>query len=171
MANVNRHIAGDPKCIGVNVLSAVTVELGDLMFLDNTDDLRNDGSSTANNNAYPFEYFRISGASLELNKGAVKSRFLGVAMDDKDGIGGGIDRNMSIAISGQFEFDLKPAKTVNIDDYFGASGTTSASDLFNQKVMKSSDSDNALGYFQERKVHAQKAWVWIKPAFGAYEQI
>src|SRR3990167_10540983 len=136
------------------------------MFLDNSDNLRNDGSSTANNCAYPISYLRISGSSLELNKAQAKSRFLGVAMDDKDGVSGGADQKLSIATSGQFTYDLKPAKTVHVGNYFGPSGTTSASDMFNQKIAQTTNSDVAMGYFSENKTHAAEAIVTIRTAFG-----
>ena len=166
MANVNRYVGGSKSVVPINVLSAVTVELGDLMFIDNADNLRNNGSSTASQNGYPIEYLRISGSSLELNKAALKSCFIGVAMDDKDGISGGADLNISVAVSGIFNFDLKPAKSVKVVQMFGASGTTAASDLFNQKIMKTDDSDMALGYFTETKNHAQDANVFIRTIFN-----
>ena len=166
MANVNRWIEGARNQILVTVASGVTVEIGDLMFLDNSDDLRNNGSSIADNFIYPLSYLRISGASLTLNKEQVKSRFLGVAMDDKDGIVGGVDMKIPIATAGKFDFDLKPGNTVHPGEYFGPSGTTTGSDILNQKVAKTSDSDLALGYFAEYKVHANSAYCWIRTAFS-----
>ena len=56
-------------------------------------------------------------------------------------------------------------------DMFGASGTTSASDLINQKVMKVEDSDYGLGYFSERKKHALNCEGFIKTAFGPNKKI
>jgi len=171
MASVNRHIEGDANVILVEVLSGVTVETGDLMFLDNSDDLRNDGSSIANNYGYPLKYLRISGSSLELNKVQVKSRFLGVSMDDKDGIDNANNLKIPIATSGKFKFDMKPSKTVKVGDMFAPSGTTSASDMYNQKIAKTTDSTKALGYFAECKTHATTVEVFIKPAFGVSKQI
>ena len=141
------------------------------MFLDNSDNLRDDGSSTANNYGYPLEYLRISGSSLELNKVQVKSKFLGVAMDDKDGIDGANNLKIPVATFGKFKFDLKPSKTVNVGDMFAPSGTTSASDMYNQKIAKTTDSTKALGYFAECKTHATTVEVFIKTAFGANKQI
>ena len=132
------------------------------MFLDNADNLRNDGSSTADYSAYPIEHFRISGSSLELNKQNLKNYFLGVAMDDKDGISGGQDINLTVATAGKFEYDLKPGRTVDIGDMFSASGTTSASNLLNQKIMLTEDSNKAIGYFAENKTHAITAEVFLK---------
>lgn len=166
MANVNRWVRGSKNAVAITVLSAVTVELGDLMFVDDADNLRNDGSSTANNYGYPFEHFRTSGASVDVNKKTVKSHFLGIAMDDKDGISDGVNQLITVATVGIFNFDLKPPKSVRLGYYFGASGTTSASNLLNQKVMKTDDSDYALGYFAETKAHALNADVVIRTAFG-----
>lgn len=171
MASVNRHIEGDTNVVLVEVLSGVTVETGDLMFLDNSDDLRNNGSSTTNNYVYPLEYLRISGSSLALNKVQVKGRFLGVAMDDKDGISNATNLKIPIATSGKFKFDLKPPKTIKVGDMFAPSGTSSASDMYNQKIAKTTDSTNALGYFAEYKTHAIVAEVFIKTAFGANKLI
>lgn len=164
MSNVNRHIEGNPNAILVSVASGVTVELGDLMFHDVDDDLRCNGSSTATKATYPFEYFRLSGSSLTLNKEGVKDYFLGIALDDVDGINNGVTNTISVGTMGKYELDLKPAKTVYPINMFGATGTTSASNLYNQKVMKVTDSDYALGYFNERKKHAITAEGRIRPA-------
>lgn len=166
MANVQRYIDGTKNTVTVLVKSGVTVELGDLMFIDNASNLRNDGSSIANFFAYPVEYLRVSGASVELNKEVLKSYFVGVALDDKDGISGGSDENISIATSGKFVYDLKPAKTIKVGEFFSASGTTSASDLLNQKIMKTEDSDKVLGYFAESKTHAANAYVFIRTIYS-----
>ena len=166
MGNVARHIENDPQPYLVDIASGVTVELGDLMFLDSADNLRNDGSSSTNNCAYPFEYFRLSGASLTLNKAGVQDYFIGIAMDDVDGVGG-VSRKISIGTGGKWMVDLKPGKTVYPLNMFGAAGTTTASDLYNQKVMKTTETGYALGYFVEKKVHALNAEVVIRTAFGA----
>uniref|UniRef100_A0A6M3LIL5 Uncharacterized protein n=1 Tax=viral metagenome TaxID=1070528 RepID=A0A6M3LIL5_9ZZZZ len=163
MANVQRYVEGVIRRISVIVPSAVTVEIGDLMFINNTDDLRYDGSSTADNYAYPLEYLRASGASLELNKREAKSRFIGVATDCKNGIDNDSnERKISIAISGKFNFDLKPAKTVYPGNRVAPSGTSSASNMFNQKVAKTSDGSITIGTFAEHKVHALNAELEIR---------
>lgn len=167
MANVNRYISGERDEILVLVNSSVTVEVGDLMFLDKANNLRNDGSSNADFTAYPVEYFRTSGASVELNKQTLKTYFLGVALDDKDGISNGEDVNLTVATAGKFEYDLKPGRSVDVGNMFSASGTTSASNLINQKIMKTSDTNKALGFFAESKTHANSAEVLIKSSvFG-----
>ena len=167
MANINRWVEGHKNVVLINVVSGVTVEIGDLMFLDNSDNLRNNGSSTNDNYAYPVSYLRVSGASLELNKAEVKERFLGVSLEDKyyEDIPTGVYK-ISVATSGKFNFDLKPGASVSNGDYFGASGTTTGSDMFNQKIAKSTNSANALGYFAEYKVNANSADVWIRTAFS-----
>jgi hypothetical protein len=164
--NVNRYITGEKNVVLVNVPSAVTVAIGDLIFLDNIDGLRNDGSSTANFYGYPIEYLRTSGASLELNKVALKDSLLGVALDDKYGISGSNDRTMSIATRGIFEFDLKPTGTVKLGNYFSATGTTTASDLINQMIRKTSNISKALGLFYEYKPYAKKAYIKINTIYG-----
>lgn len=166
MANVNRYVEGEKSIVLETVKGGVTVELGDLMFHNVTDGLRNNGGSTADYSAYPFEYLRVSGASLELNKEAAQSRFLGVAMNDKDGITGSADMRIAIATAGRFNFDLKPGSTVYAGNMFGASGTTSASNLYNQKVMKTEDTSKALGRFAEHKIHALNADVWIMTKYS-----
>lgn len=167
----NRWVGWDRNVRLFIVQGGVTVRTGDLMFLDNTDDLRNDGDSTATNFAFPISYLRISGASLQLNKDEVKERFLGVATDDKDGdISSAVNVNIPIASAGKFSFDLKPAKTVNATDYFGPSGTTASSDIFDQKIAKTSRTTDALGYFTERKIQALTADVMILPAFAGVAQ-
>ncbi len=124
MANVQRYIEGSRNTLLINVLSAVTVQTGDLMFIDKINNLRVNGSSTANNYGYPAEYLRTSGSSLEINKETFKTYFLGVALDYKDGIEGGVDLNIPVATSGKFNFDLKPARSIFTGDMFGVSGTS-----------------------------------------------
>jgi len=167
-ANTNRWVDGirNKNTLLITVASGTTVRIGDLMFQDNTDDLRSDGSSTANNFAYPISYLRISGASLELNKDEVKSRFLGVALGDHDGLSGRSNVNLSVAIDGKFTFPLKPSRTVSPDDMFGASGTTASSDMFDQKISTTSSVTQALGWIAERKVHAQQVEVFIRTFVG-----
>jgi len=165
MANTQRLIRDNTRTVETVLLgfpSGVTVELGDLIFLDSANNLRNNGSSTATNLGYPFEYFRLSGASLTLNKFGVKDYFYGIAMDDKDGISNGSNQNLTVGTRGKFYMDLKPNKTVKVMQMYGASGTTAASNLANQKVMKVTDSDYALGYFLERKLYAQSAEINIR---------
>ena len=166
MSNVNRYVGGKATVLPIGVLSAVTVHVGDLMFLNKDDNLMNDGNSTADNYGYPFEYFRISGGSLELNKAGVKSYFLGVALDDKDGVSIGNDQTLTVMASGIFDYDLKPSRSVSLNDMFCAAGTTTASNLYNQKIMKTDESDKALGFFTQRKLHAQNAEVFIRTIFG-----
>ena len=167
MANVNRWVEGYKNVVLINVASGVTVEIGDLMFLDNSNNLRNNGSSTKDNYAYPLSYLRTSGASLELNKLEVKEGFLGISLEDKyyEDIPTG-EFKISVATTGKFNFDLKPGASVYNGDYFSASGTTTASDMFNQKIAKSTNLVNTLGYFAEYKVNANSADVWIRTAFS-----
>lgn len=166
MANVQRHSRNrtnpETGTILVTVLAGVTVELGDLIFQNSESNLLYDGSSSADYFAYPFEYFRKSGSSLTLNKDGVTDYFLGIAMDDVDGENTGVNKKITVATEGEFEVDLKPAKTVSVGDLFGASGTTSASNLLNQKVMKVTDDSFSLGRFVERKTHALSALVFIE---------
>ena len=165
MANTQRLVADKtwkPKTILLGFTSGVTVELGDLIFLDDADDLRNNGSSTATNLGYPFEYFRLSGASLALNKIGVKDYFIGIAMDDKDGISGGTNKNLTVGTDGKFYMGLKPNKTVRVNNMYGASGTTAASNLKNQLIMKVTETTTALGYFLESKSYAQSAKISIR---------
>lgn len=170
--NVNRWVEGHRNAILIEVSSGVTVRVGDLMFQDNADDLRSNGSSTENNFAYPISYLRIGGTSLELNKDQVKVRFLGVALDDHDGIqSGAANVNLSVATNGKFVFPLKPPKTVSPNDFFGPSGTTVDSDMFDQKIAVTSSITRALGYVAERKVHAQQVEVFIRTSVGRFGTI
>ena len=165
-SSVDRRVEGPFSSLLINVSGGVTVCTGDLMFIDDADNLRNNGSSISSSNGYPISYLR-SGTSIEQNKDALKERFLGVAIDDKDGVSNGGDSNIPVLTGGKFSFPLKPAKTVNAGDYFGPSGTTTDSDMFDQKVMKTSFVTRALGYFAERKVHALTAEVFLRTKTGS----
>lgn len=161
MSGINRHKDGVIGEVLVPIQGGVTVELGDLMFIDDDANLRNNGSSTATLYAFPFEYFRTSGASLVSNQQGVKDHFIGVAMDDHDGRSGSPSLNLSVATKGKFSYPLKPARTVAVGDMFGVSGSTSGSDLINQKIKRITDSDFKLGTFAESKVYAREAEVFI----------
>jgi hypothetical protein len=169
--NVNRWIEGNPEVILVTADSGVTVELGDLMFLDSSDGLRNNGASTATNFTYPISYLRGSGSSLELNKALAKAYFLGIAMSDKDGISDGADSNVSVGTGGKYRLSLKPGHNVRANYMFGASGTTTGSDLYNQYVMYTTEVSKALGYFAEHKDSALTAEAVIRTAFGPDKKI
>jgi len=162
LANVNRYIEGQKDSLLLLVNSSVTVEVGDLMFLDDLDGLRDDGSSSADFTAYPISYLRTSGSSLELNIIALKEHFLGVALDDKDGISNGSDMILPFATSGKFDYDLKTGRSINVGEMFSASGTTSASNLLNQKIIYTDEVSKALGFFAESKTNARSAEVFIK---------
>lgn len=166
MANVNRWIEGERNTVLVGVVSGVTVEMGDLMFLDDADSLRDTGTSTVNYLAYPIAYLRGSGVSLITSKENLKSHFLGVAVSDKDSITGGTEVLVSVAKSGKFKFGLKPNKTVHIGEMFSAAGTTVDSIMFNQLIAKTTNSTMALGYITQRKLHAQSVEVFIRSAYG-----
>ena len=166
MANVNRHYSGDKNTIQVPFLSGTTVQMGDLIFFDDIDNLRNDGSSSATFTGYPISWLRTSGASLEANKAVVPARFLGVAMSDKDG---GPDKpavKIAVATTGIFRFNLKPAVTVNTGQLAGPSGTSTGSNMYDQKLMLTTQSAKAIGYFMERKVHTKTALVRLRSPQG-----
>jgi hypothetical protein len=167
LADIQRYKDRDKDVILLSVSSGVTVEIGDLMFRDSIDNLRNDGSSTANNRAYPLKYLRVSGASLELNKRQAKNYFVGVSLGCWDGVGDtDYTLNIPIATHGVFSYELKPAKTVDVGNYVSPSGSTSGSDMYNQKVMKTTESLNAIGYFSRGKLYAKNADVIIKTALS-----
>ena len=161
MSGTNRYIDGEKGATLVAVQGGVTVELGDFMFIDSAVNLRNDGNSTATLYAYPLEYFRTSGASLAVNQRSVKNYFIGVAIDDHDGKSDSPSLNISIATMGKFKYPLRPARTITPSDYFGISGSTSGSDMFNQKIKRVTDSDYALGTFAELQTRAREACVFI----------
>ncbi len=166
MADVNRWESGDKNCISVHFLSGTTVEMGDLIFLDNADGLRGNGSSTASQTGFPISWLRASGASLEYNKSLVKDRLLGVAMSGKDGGDNVPAQNIAVATTGIFELDLSPPATVKVGEMVGPSGTTVGSKMYDQKVMLTTKTANAIGYIAENKLYAQSAKVLIKTKLG-----
>ena len=165
-----KYVEGSLNTIMPLVDGGVTVVEGDLMFLDNTDNIRTNGNSTASYKAYPLEYLR-TGTSVELSKAEVKSRFLGIALENKDGRTGYNSMNVSVATGGKFILDLKPPRTVYPGDFVSPSGTTINSDLLNQKVTKTTNSSIAIGTVAEHKIHAINAEIRIRTAFGAGEKI
>jgi len=164
--NVNRYVSGEKNQVKVTFGSGTTVNVGDLIFYDNADSLRLNGTSTKSNTGFPLEKLRAAGTSLEYNKTLVKSRLLGVALDDKDGGPSCPTKEISVATSGVFEFDMKPARTVKIGYKASPSGTSENSNMFNQKVMVTQFTNRAIGYFVENKTHALKAKVQIQTPWG-----
>ena len=169
MANVNRWISGrnnSKNAMPVNAQSGTTVEMGDLMFLDDADGLREGGGSTANYSCYPLSWLRPTGTTLEAKIALVQARFLGVAMDDKDGHARSQEKLIPIVKTGMFEYDLKPGGTINVGTILAPTGTTSSSNILNQKVVKTTVVTKAIGYSVEKKVHATSIQMLIRPAFG-----
>jgi len=156
-----KYISGEKFPTLISVSGGVTVEVGDLLFLDNTSGLRDDGGSTASSKAYPLKYFRLSGSSLELNRSGVPNYFVGVALSDKAGKTGSSDFNINVATEGVFEIPIKPGRTVYVGNFASASGTTTSSNLFNQYVKRTTDINYALGIFVENKTSALNAFVSI----------
>lgn len=162
MANVNRYVEGDKSVVLITVASAVTVEIGDLMFHDKADGIRLNGLSTSTYQGYPVEYLRYSGSSIEINKAILPDYFLGIALDDKDGISDGSDVKIPVATAGTFNIDLKPKRTVYVGEMLSASATTTASNLLNQKMAITSESSKAIAYVAESKSNAQDVDIFIR---------
>lgn len=149
----------------VPIQSGTTVEMGDFVFIDDIDGLRDNGTSTATGTGFPVSYLRPT-ETLATNKGYIEGRFLGIAMEGKDGQTNGVTRNLSIATKGIFDFTMKPARTVNVGYYAGPAGTTTGSNILNQSVEITTTASHSYGYFAERKVHALSALVYIKTKVG-----
>jgi len=149
----------------VRVQGGTTVEMGDFIFFDDTDGLRLNGTSTKTNTGFPVSYLRPS-ATLETNKGYIEGRFLGVAMEGRDGQSNGVTVNLSVATKGIFKYPLRPARNVFPGYYAGPSGTTTGSDISSQAVQIATTAAHSYGYFAERKVHALEALVYIKTMLG-----
>jgi len=149
--DVNRHVKWPYWPVEVQVRESTEVEKGDLIFLDEVNNLRNNGSSTANHSAYPFS--KLSGASgtLANNQYLAAYHFLGVAMEGSYGPSGseaGVTQNIAVATTGHFSFPLKSPKSFKVASVVMPSG--SGVTLFDQKVMMwESGSTYPLGYVTE----------------------
>jgi len=147
MGSRNRHKDWDANLIQVNVRGSTTVEKGDLLILDQSDNLRNVGSSTANRTAYPFSFVNGTTQTITSNKLLAYQNFLGVAMDESEE---GVTGPITVATAGLFVFPLRWGKKVNVGDVVMpcGSGTTR---LYNQTIeLWQSGSTYPLGYAVRR---------------------
>lgn len=92
MAGRNRHLRGDTKEILAPVRGNITIDPGDLMYMN----------TSVNNNAYPFGECKDPTTATEVAL-TILVNFLGVAMD---GSLAGVTEKISIATDGVFRFPL-----------------------------------------------------------------
>lgn len=160
MSDVNRHVKWPYWPVVVEVRGSTVIEKGDLLFLDRRDNLRNRGSSTANQTAYPFA--KLSGPSKTLanNQYLAAYHFLGVAVYDSKT---GVTEKLAVGITGHFRFPLKSPKTYKLSSVVMPAG--SGITLYNQKaIMWASGATYALGYATKGKVRGSDVTFLLKPA-------
>jgi len=123
-----------------NVYGNIEIDKGDLLFLDQEDDIRNNGSSTASRYVYPFSKISGSTGTLASNKTLAKDNFIGVAAWHSDS---GVTESIAIYVSGLFNFGLKNARRTKVGYHVVpvGSGTT----LYSQKVGVELSSGNRIG--------------------------
>lgn len=142
MSDVNRHVKWPYWPAEVVVRGSTVIEKGDLLFFDEVNGLRNNGSSTANSTAYPFETLGGSTKTLASNQELAADNFLGVALYNSRA---GVTEPLAIATSAHFKFPLKSPRTYRVSEVVMPSG--SGTTLYNQKVeMWASGSTYPLGY-------------------------
>lgn len=122
-------VAGPHNSVMVPIHGKTQVYKGDLLFLDRVDGLRDKGTSTADNYAYPFNQLSGTTQTLASNIVLAATNFVGIAAWHSDS---GITEELFVYIDHDFSFNLKNLKSVRplYRVIPAGSGTT----LFNQKV-------------------------------------
>lgn len=128
------------KYVKVPVFGNIEIDKGDLIFLDDLNNLRNRGSSTATYHAYPFSKISGSTLTLESNRTLASESFLGIAGWHSES---GATETIIVYIEGKFNYPLKNQRYTKIgfDVIPAGSGVT----LYNQKVAVTSSSDDSIG--------------------------
>ena len=143
----------------------ITINKGDLIFLDQVDGLRGRGTSIADNYVYPFE--KVSGTTLSLssNRSLAHQNFLGVAAHWSRS---GVTEPLAVNIKGLFKYPLKNARKARVGYYVTPSG--SGVTLHNQYISTSSSSTNAIGICATHADFASAVeMVMLNKVFGAVE--
>lgn len=168
MADVNRHVRGAMLAPAVETRGSTVIDKGDLLFLDRVDGLRNNGNSTANDTAYPFETIGGSTKTLASNQDLAADNFLGVAMYDTDS---GVTETLTVAISGHFKFPLRSPKTHYLGQVVMPAG--SGTSLYSQRVeMWASGATYPLGYTERGRIRGTSVTFLLRPAvIGLGEKI
>lgn len=139
MSNKMRWRYGDTNPVIAAVDSAVTVEIGDLLYLNGDDarpaSLQADQGSEANNQALFSE------------------NFLGIAMQQSRG---GNLMPIRVATTGVFEFDCD-SSTFEIGDLIGPTENMGGNGLLDQKIQSVSMPDLAIGRVTKREPDAKSA--------------
>ena len=133
MSNKMRWRYGDTNPVMAAVDSAVTIEIGDLLFL-NTDDAR------------PASY-QADQESEAANQTLVAEKFLGVAMQQSRA---GDMAPIRVATTGVFEFDCA-SSTFEIGDLIGISENSSGNGLLDQTITSVASADLAIGRVARRE--------------------
>lgn len=125
MANRFLWRYGDTNPVVAHVRDVHTVEIGDLVFLDN------DGS------AYTLPASQVNDfGSIQANQAWFKCHFLGVAMQRHRASHDPLDANsIRVATTGVFEFDCASA-TFDIGDLVGVAENAAGTALLNQTVIQ-----------------------------------
>ncbi len=132
MANVMRWRYGDTNPVMLEVDSATTIEIGDLVYLD-TDD------------AKPATALADQGTEA-LNRGAFQDTFAGVAMQCS---AAGETSPLRIATTGVFEFECTTG-TYEVGDLLAPAENSTASGLENQKVGSDASESSSIGRCAKR---------------------
>jgi len=133
MSDKMRWRYGDTNPVVAAVDSATVIEIGDLVWLD-TDDAKPAGGFTWNTN-------------LATTQDAFDDKFLGVAMQRSRA---GDTAPIRVATTGVFEFDCASA-TFELGDLIGAASNGGGAALENQKAVKVSGSQHAVGRAAKRQ--------------------
>lgn len=160
MAGHNRHLYSDTKPIFVQSPGAVTVEAGDLMYME----------ENQSNQAYPFVYNiggQTAGTAAEEH---LHTNFLGVAMEGKES---GVTENVTIATAGVFRFEIAGKNSaVTIGASVSAVSPANAGGSSNQAVCNTVAAGTwgttaVLGIIQKTQSGASFVDVRIIPARGS----
>ncbi|MFH1623573.1 MAG: hypothetical protein ABID54_00265 [Pseudomonadota bacterium] len=148
--------------VAVEARGSTEIEKGDLIFLDRMDGLRNNGTSTANNSAYPFSMIGGATKTLASNQKLAADNFLGVASGSSDS---GTTENIAVATSGYFKFPLRSPKTYKVGQVAMPAG--SGTSLYSQKVVLwESGSTYPLGYARRDVVRGASITFLLRSIIG-----
>ncbi|RLC65115.1 MAG: hypothetical protein DRI01_01960 [Chloroflexi bacterium] len=164
MADKYRFLKGPMNTIVVPVQPNTEIEVGDFVFLDAVDNLRNNDSSTASHKAYPFDSLDAAAGHAAAAVDA-SDYFLGIALEAHDS--DSVDDNILVGTDGDWVMDLDTTTSVKVGysiEPYSASGV----EVYDQKckAVPIGSQANPLGWCIKEEDNATEVQFRMRSKYG-----
>jgi hypothetical protein len=164
MADKYRFIKGPMNTIVAPVQSNTVIEVGDFLFLDSVDNLRNDDSSTASHKAYPFDSLDAAAGHAGAATDA-SDYFLGISLEAHDA--DSHDDNILVGTDGDWKMDLTSTTSVKVGYSIEPSSATGI-EVYDQKcnAVVVGSQTNPLGWCIKEEASASEVQFRMRSRYG-----